>query len=59
MKITRPNSSQCEGCPEWDDVNGCWDNVKDVDDCPLIGEDGYYCEYDESDDEYLPDEMDM
>ena len=22
----RPNSYVCEGCFEWDDVNGCWAN---------------------------------
>lgn len=21
-----PNSWDCEGCPSWDDVNGCWEN---------------------------------
>lgn len=19
-----PNAEWCEGCPDWDDVNGCW-----------------------------------
>jgi hypothetical protein len=22
--------SQCEGCPDFSDINGCWENVKDV-----------------------------
>jgi hypothetical protein len=51
-KIARPNSQQCGGCPEWDDINGCWDNIKNVDCCLRIGEDGYYHsdEWDDSDD---------
>jgi len=24
--LVRPNSWDCEGCPSWDDVNGCWEN---------------------------------
>lgn len=37
-----PNASQCEGCPNWDDWNRCLVNVKDIDSCAEIGEDGYY-----------------
>ena len=47
----RPNSNQCEGCPDWDDVNGCWNNVRDVDNCLKIGESGYYGDFDDCVDE--------
>jgi hypothetical protein len=58
--MPRPNSSQCKGCPDWDDVNGCWDYVKDVDLCTRIGEDGYYNENEEYDEGDFPlDDMDI
>jgi hypothetical protein len=54
MKRTthRPNSYQCEGCPEWDDLNGCWDGIKNVDRCLRIGESGYYGEFDDCDEDF-------
>lgn len=24
-----PNDYDCEGCPDWDDVNGCWANCSE------------------------------
>ncbi len=52
-KIISPNSTQCEGCPSWDDVNGCWADVDDVDSCDKLNEDGYYpfTDEDEEDEE--------
>lgn len=49
-KINKPNSAQCEGCPDWDDVNGCWANVEDVDCCEYINEEGNYDGFDEDED---------
>ncbi len=49
-RVTRPNAQQCEGCASWDDVNGCWANVKDVDNCPRINDDGYYGDEEELED---------
>lgn len=54
-----PNSSQCEGCPDWDDVNGCWANVKNVDDCLKIGESGYYGQFDDYDEDCPLDDVDI
>ena len=38
----------CEGCPYWDDVNGCWQDLEPFT-CPFTDEDGYFNEnkYDE------------
>ncbi len=52
--VTRPNESQCEGCPDWDDVNGCWANIVDVDCCERLGEDGLYPFWDDEDEEEYP-----
>lgn len=43
MKNTYPSSSSCEGCPQWDDINGCWNGKTDVTECNYIGED---CSFD-------------
>jgi len=24
----KPNHYDCESCPHWDDINGCWANCK-------------------------------
>ena len=52
MKYKRipPNLHCCEGCPEWDDINCCWDDIKDICECPLMGEDLQY--HDPDEDEY-------
>jgi hypothetical protein len=50
-KISRPNSYQCEGCPDWDDVNGCWADVEDVDSCDKINDEGYYSIGEDEDEE--------
>ena len=42
-----PNAMSCEGCPQWDDVNGCWMDRESPFGCPKCN-DG---EYDWSDDE--------
>jgi hypothetical protein len=34
----RPNSFSCEGCPEWDDVNGCWSDQVDIRECRFMDE---------------------
>lgn len=34
----RPNSLACGGCPQWDDVNGCWNQEQDIRNCALINE---------------------
>jgi hypothetical protein len=26
--MAKPNGYDCEQCPEWDDVNGCWADCK-------------------------------
>ena len=39
----RPNGYVCEGCPSWDDVNGCWEGHDEY--C------GWSEEYEEDDDE--------
>jgi hypothetical protein len=32
----KPSFEICQGCPHWDDVNGCWKNITDVGDCVYI-----------------------
>jgi hypothetical protein len=31
--MPRPNHYDCEECEQWDDINGCWDNVKNIFHC--------------------------
>ena len=26
----KPNFESCQSCPQWDDVNGCWSDCKEV-----------------------------
>ena len=34
----KPNPQNCEGCPSWDDINGCWKDIIDIWDCVFINE---------------------
>ena len=27
--MTKPNGYVCNQCPDWDDVNGCWQDCKE------------------------------
>lgn len=38
MRPFRPTSYNCCTCPEWDDVNGCWQDYDDVRKCDLDNE---------------------
>lgn len=49
-----PNPYCCEGCPDWDDINGCWAGVEDYRDCPRIDPDA--CCYIDPDLGELPDD---
>lgn len=40
----KPNAYACEGCPKWDDINGCWGNCKYVCDLGYSNDDGYFDE---------------
>lgn len=50
-----PNPDCCEGCPSWDDINGCWQNVRKYWDCDRIGEDGTYFsgQFEDEDEDYF------
>lgn len=49
-KGVRPNGYSCEGCPDWDYVNGCWAGVRNIIRCPNISEDLTYKHDDWEDD---------
>jgi len=51
-----PNSFVCQGCPEWDDVNGCWELIDDWRYCGFINEFGVYDEGAPYEDEWEPQE---
>lgn len=46
----RPNGYGCSGCPEWDDINGCWANAKSIGGSQACFKEGGAC-YEEGDDE--------
>lgn len=37
-----PNPYTCEGCPDWDDINGCWAGYMKYYDCDELGEESSY-----------------
>lgn len=37
-----PSCWNCEGCPSWDDINGCWRSHSSIALCGELGEDGLY-----------------
>ena len=36
MVSRTPNFEDCQGCPDWDDVNGCWKDMP----YPCLDDDG-------------------
>lgn len=53
----RPESWTCEGCPQWDDVNGCWDNCRSIMQCKRMGEEPHYVDPDMVEDDHDADWM--
>lgn len=39
-----PDNWRCDGCPSWNEENGCMEDIEDVSKCKKIGEDGTYTE---------------
>jgi len=41
--MVKPNFWECQECPHWDDVNGCWRNCKNIFDegCEMPEEGNY------------------
>ena len=38
----KPNAIMCEGCPHWDDINGCWADCENVCTRGYVDEDGNF-----------------
>jgi len=45
-ELMRPDSYKCSGCPQWDDINGCWDNNESIETCTRMGEECVYLDPD-------------
>jgi hypothetical protein len=44
-----PNGYDCGGCPDWDDINGCWAGETNVLLCPYLNQEEDFDEEDEYD----------
>lgn len=51
LDALRPDHWKCEGCPQWDDINGCWANCVSIDECVLMGEESHYVDPDWQDED--------
>ena len=53
----RPDAGSCEGCPQWDYINGCWDNCRSIMQCTRMGEEPYYnsSDFGDYEEDYLSD----
>lgn len=47
IKMVKPNNWDCESCPHWDEVNGCWRDCKFVCEEGLLDEDGLFIDEEE------------
>ena len=43
IEKVRPNHWVCEGCPDWDDINGCWRDFEDWCECDFDAEEYWAC----------------
>lgn len=48
---SRPDHWKCEGCPDWDDINGCWRSYRSIMLCSEMDEEGQYRDPDWPDDD--------
>jgi len=37
----KPNFDVCQSCSYWDDVTGCWKDMKNWEECPYTNEFGF------------------
>ena len=47
----RPDTYSCEGCSDWDDINGCWAGNDTIVTCERMGEEPHYIDPDMHDDD--------
>jgi len=38
----KPDFEHCQECRYWDDINGCWKDITNIEECPFIDEEGMF-----------------